>query len=425
MALRAMVQATAVGAMQDGLAVLQGSVIPTAEGLPLSTEFQMGLASAPIALPRQMLGLATHLVVQPGTWAVVYLPGGERRVYEPGSYWLWGVGPGVILVQWVDARCQPVAVGPIEGWSADKWRVRLWVIVDVEVADPVRMAVHRDPLNVLSMAVRSAALQHMEQHAHAELTGGAGHGGGIDGPARAITERLAADGALEGLRIVAVRIVERQGDERQIEAATTATVTAAQITEEVRVAEARHQAQLHALQSQSVVAEREHTLRMAATAARAREQLLQQQAEVQQATLGARLQIVLAQIKAETAVIEHDEQQWQHEHARLQGEWERVQQQQLEAHRADQQVRLLGAQQGLVRHGTEVLVQAEERRNAHELALADVQRQLAEQLALRAQAMTERRAQHEHALLELHLQHEHVVAEQMQRLEQWHAEPTT
>jgi hypothetical protein len=163
---------------------------------------------------------------------------------------------------------------------------------------------------------------------------------------------------------------------------------------------------------------------MAATAATAREQLLTQQAEVQQAALAARLEIVLAQIQAQTAEIAHDEQLWQAEQARLQGEWERLQQQQLDAHRTDQHVRVLDVQRDMLRSETEALLASDDRRNAHALTLVELQQHLEERRATQAQTIADRRAQHEQALLELHLRHEQLVAEQMQRLEHWRTEQT-
>lgn len=409
-------------ALVEGLAVVRGEVKAGEMGrdLPLP-RFASGLATAPVALPRQALGLAAQLVVPPGTRAVVHLPGGERAVYAPGSYWLWGQ-PGAVLVQWVDARRQQVPLGPVEGFSADKWRVRLWLVVDVAVSDPQLIAAHREPLAALAAAARAATLAYIERHSHAALTGREGEAGGMDAPALAVLERLRADPALAGLEIISARVVERQGDERQIEAATAATVAAAQIDETLRVEAAEHRAAIQRLEARASVDEREHTLRMAATAAAARERLLAQQAEVQQAALAARLDIVLAQIRAQTAEIAREEQLWQAEQARLQGEWERVQRQLLEAHQTDQHVRVLEAQQGIARVEGDVALAAQARQNEHALALAAIQQQIAEQRVRQAEIAAERRAQHDQALLELHLRHEALTAEQMQKLEAWRAQ---
>jgi hypothetical protein len=413
------VRETVADVVDDGIAAITGDARDLA-GVPLGAlRFSTGLATVPSALPRRGLGLASHLVVPPGAWAVVHLPGGEQRVYTPGSYWLWGVQPGAILAQWVDARRQQVPVGPVEGWSADKWRVRLWLIVDVEVGDAAAVAAHREPLAALAAAARAGVLRYIEQHSHAELTGCVGETGGLDAPAQVILDRLRGDPALEGVRIVNLRLVERQGDERQIEAATAATVTAARIDEELRVADARNRARLHELEARAQIGEREHTLRMAAGAADARERLMIQQAEVQQAALAARLEIVMAQIRAQTSEIAHDEQVWQAEQARFQAEWDRAQRQQIETHQVDQQLRLIDTQGGLLRGEGELALVAEDRRRAHELALAGIQQQLAEQRTAQGQAIAERHAQHEQALLELHLRHEQLVAEQMHRLEDW------
>ena len=420
--LGAAVKTTLDTVVTDSLAALSGSDTAQ-EGHPLpGLHFTTGLATAPSALPRQALGLFAQVLVAPGTVAVIHLPGGECRVFQPGSYRLWNVAAGTILAQYVDARRQPVPVGPIEGWSADKWRVRLWVVVEVEVADPVRIATYRDPLGTLAAAARTGMLHYIEQHSHAELTGCAGAQGGLDAPAQAVAARLRDDPALEGLRIVGVRVLERQGDERQIEAATAATVAAAQIDEELRVAEARQRARLHELAAAAAVGEREHAVRMAATAATAREQLVQQQAQVQQAALAAQLEIVLAEIRAQSAELAHDEQVWQAEQQRLHVEWERLQRQQLDVHQTDQRLRLLEGENTLLRTGGEVALLVDDRQRAHELALAELQQRLVEQRAAQTQLVAERRAQHERTLLELHLRHEELVGEQVQRLEQWRVE---
>ncbi len=409
-------------AVMDGLAVATGTVDRASMGraIPLP-HFATGLATLPQTLPRQALGLAAQLVVPPGTWAVTHLPGGEHQRYTPGSYWLWGA-PGAVLVQWVDARRQQVPVGPVEGFSADKWRVRLWLLVDVVVSDPERIADHREPLATLAAAARAAVLAYLERHSHAALTGYLREDGGMDGPAETVLARLRADPALVGLEIIGARVVERQGDERQIEAATAATVAAAQIDETLRVEAAEHRATLQRLESQATVSECEHGLRMAAAAAQARERLLTQQAEVQQAALAARLDIVMAQIRAQAAEIAHDEQMWQAEQTRLQGEWNHIQRQRIEVHQTDQQVRLLEAHQGLARAEGDLALSAQERQSTHALALAEVQERIAEQRTRQSEAVAERRAQHERSLLELHLRHEALVAEQMQKLEAWRAQ---
>ena len=413
---------TIESSLVEGLAVTQGEVDAGAMGreLPLP-RFATGLSTLPQTLPRQALGFGAQLIVPPGTWAVAHLPGGVVETYTPGSYWIW-CQPGAVLVQWVDARRQQVPVGPIEGFSADKWRVRLWLVIDIAVADPILIAAHREPLSVLGAVARAATLTYIERHSHAALTGCDEGAGGLERTAQALVESLQYAPALAGLEIIGARVVERQGDERQIEAATTATVAAAQIDEALRVEAAEHRATLRRLESQAMVGERQHNLRMAATAAAARERLLAQQAEVQQAALAARLDIVLAQIRAQTAEIAHDEQTWQAEQVRLQGEWDHIQRQRLESHQTDQQVRLLEAHQGLARAEGELALAAQDRQSEHALALAEVQQRIAEQRARQAEAVAERRAQHERTLLELHLRHEAMVAEQMQKLEAWRSQ---
>ena len=188
------VMTTMKDAIEEGvvgsISVLSGEASTSLE-TPLHTRnFVNGFATAPAALARKGFGLLATLVVPPGSVAVTHLPGGEQRLFQPGSYTLWDVKPGMVLVQWVDMRRQQVRVGPIEGLSADKWRVRLWLVAEVEVDDPVCIAAHREPLSALLAALRTGALRYIEQHSHADLTGCSGDQGGLDAPALIIQERL-------------------------------------------------------------------------------------------------------------------------------------------------------------------------------------------------------------------------------------------
>lgn len=359
-------------AVNDGLAVVNGAITAEtmAQTLP-ALHFATGLATAPQQLPRQLLGLMAQVVVPPGAWAVVYLPGGVTRTFTAGSHTIWAP-PGPVLAQWVNARRRQVQIGPIAGWSADKWPIRLWLAIELAVRDPLLIVQHREPLAAVSAATRAAAHVFIERHSHAELTGAQG----IDDAARFVCERLQADPALAGLEIIGGQTLDRQGDERHTEAAMAATIAAAQINEERRVAEARHRARRHALAAQTVELDHEHRLRMQMQAAKAREQLLAQHAEVQRATLAAQLDLINAQIWAQVAEITHKEQVWQSEQARFQPEWERLQQQLLESHRTDQALRLLAAQHESKRIAGEVTLGGEERRGAQLQALVELQQQL-------------------------------------------------
>ncbi|MCS6888245.1 SPFH domain-containing protein [Chloroflexus sp.] len=411
-----MVREVVAEAVNDGLAaVVDGEITADtmAQALP-SLHFATGLATAPQQLPRQLLGLMAQVIVPPGTWAVIYVPGGAARTFAAGSHTIWAP-PGPVLAQWVDARRRQVRIGPIEGWSADKWPIRLWLAIELAVRDPLLIALHREPLAALSAATRAAAQVFIERHSHAELTGAQS----IDEAARFVCERLQSDPALAGLEIIGVQTLDRQGDERHTEAAMAATIAAAQIDEERRVAEARHRARLHALATQMVELDHEHRLRMQMRAAEAREQLLAQHAEVQRATLAAQLDLINAQIRAQVAEIAHEEQVWQSEQARFQQEWERLQQQLLETHRTDQTLRLMAAQQESERIAGEVALGIEERRGAQLQALVELQQQLEDRRLARAQAAAERREHHERVLLELRLRHEQLVADQMARLSNW------
>ena len=130
----------------------------------------------------------------------------------------------------------------------------------------------------------------------------------------------------------------------------------------------------------------------------------------------------MAQIRAQTADITHDEQVWQAEQHRLQVAWENLQQYQGESHHTDQQIRLLGAQQDLARAEGETALALADRQGSQVLALAEMQQHLAEQRATQSRLVAERREEHERALLELSLRHDQMVTEQMQKLEQWRTE---
>jgi hypothetical protein len=359
------------------------------QGLALRFDFN-GLATTPQLIRRRMFGMVVQIVVPPATVAVLNGPKGICRVYTPGSYWLWDLPPGPVLTQWVDAGHRRRHVGPIEGWSADKWRVRLTLVVDFIVADPEAIATHSAPLQALDDAVRSGVLHQLERRSHAELTGYDEHSGGIDAPAGVILERLQHDPSLAGLEIIDVHVLERVGDERRIEAATDTAVALARIEESARLRQAEDRSALLAMEGQALRQAAEHDLRMAARLADGREQLAMHDFAMQQQALQAQLKILEARISSQVAQIAHDEQLWQTEQRRLQAEWQVLQQQQIEEHRTDQLLRLLEAQQ-----------------------------QLEATQAEHAQVAERRRTERERDLLELQLHHEQLLAQQVKRLEGW------
>ncbi len=374
--------------LADGTAFVTGE---PAQKPALTLSFN-GLATPPQIIPRRFVGTLVDVIVPPGFSAIVSGPQGMQRVLTTGSYHFWDIPRGPVMVQWVCTSRQRREVGPIEGWSADKWRVTMHVVVDFWVRDPVAIATHQAPLAVLDDAIRSSVMYHFERMTHEALTGYDPELGGIDVPAHAMAERLNHDPALAGLEIVKLHILERVGDIRRIEAATETAVAIAQLEESTRLKRAEDQSAILSMDGQAVRQAAEADLRMAATIAEGREQLAKHDIAAQHFALDARLRVLEAQIQAQVAEIARDEAAWQAEQQHLHGEWQATLEQHQLEHQSDHAIRVL-----------------------------EVQQRFDATHAERAHQAEERRAKHERDLLVLQMRHEQVLVEQRERLESWRA----
>ena len=349
-----------------------------------------GLASQPKVLQRSWWRGAVTVVVPPGATAIVYGPHGSQRILAAGSHALYDLPRGTVLMQLVRTARFQHTLGPIEGWSADKWKVRMLVEVDVAVSDAPLIAAHIKPLQALNTAIRSGLLQQFEGLSHAALTGLDEHSGGIDAVAAMLLARLQTDPALKGFTISQVHIIDRVGDERRIEAATETAVAVAQLEESMRLKVAEDQAAICEFHGKAARMQAEHDIRMAELVATEREELARQDFVAQRHTMTAQVRILEAGISAQIAQLAHAEQQWQAEQQRWQVEWQATVERIQSAHATDQHVRLLEAQ------------------NEWNATLLE-----------RTQVRDERRARLEQELLLMQHQHEQLLQQHREHLESW------
>jgi hypothetical protein len=281
------------------------------DGLP---EFSFnGLSTPPAPLDRGWMGLLGQLVVLPGTCAVVTGRKGYCQVFPPGSHALFEVPVGPATVQWVNTRRQRRELPPVTAPSRDKWQVTLRVALEFQVVDAEAIAQHADPLTALDTAARTAILARIEAMSHDALTGtveGADAPSGVDAVAEGLLQHLRASPSVEGLKIVSLAIVERQGDERRVQIVQDAVVERTRLAEEGQVQELEDRLELTRMAARREMAEGEQAIA-----------LVQTQTEVRQAQERERLKLMAAQVEVEIEEIRRAQEAWRAEQKRLSEEW--------------------------------------------------------------------------------------------------------
>ena len=297
----------------DVVAEWSGQRVPDdgREGLP---EFSFnGLATPPAPLNRGWLGLLGQLIVLPGTCAVVTGRKGYRQVFSPGTHTLFEVPLGPATVQWVNTRRQRRELPAITALSQDKWRVTLRVAVEFEVTDAEAIAQHADPLTALETAARAAILAQIEALPHDALTGrvdGEDAPSGVNAVAEGVLQHLRDSPSVEGLQVVNLSIVERQGDERRIQIVQNAVVERTRLVEEGQVRELEDRLEMSKLAARQEIAEGEQAI-----------VLVETQTEVRQEQERERLKLMAAQVEAEIEEIRRAQEAWRAEQKRLTEEW--------------------------------------------------------------------------------------------------------
>ncbi|ABX05023.1 MAG TPA: hypothetical protein DEF47_10535 [Herpetosiphon sp.] len=391
---------------EDGAALLNGN---PSQKLGQQLTFN-GLATPPQLIARRFLGKLVDVLVPPAFTAILSGPQGLRRCLTSGSYNLWDIPRGPVMVQWVSMSRMRREIGPIEGWSADKWRVRFTVVVDFEVCDPYLIASHQAPLTVLEDVVRSAAMQQFERMSHEALTGYDPEIGGIDRPALRMFEQLSQEPALAGLTLIRLQILDRAGDLRRIEAATETAVAIAQLEESTRLQRAEDQAALLTIDGQVLRQSAEAALRMAATIDEGREQLARHDIAAQRHALNAQLHVLEANMRAQVAEIAREEQAWQHEQQRLMLEWQSQIQAQQSEQTHDQQYQMLDLQHRFEALHAERAHEVEERRHQRERELRAMQQRHEQVLINQRERLEHWRSQHERSLQLTQQQHQEQLA---------------
>lgn len=292
-----------------------------------------GVATAPVRPQRKLFGLLSAVEVPPGTWGIGYWADEAPRVLQPGVHWFNNLQGMIHSVQLVDATRRRHEMEPVSGLTADGWRVTLWTVVLYEVADPLAAARAPNPRKALEAAGRAAILGQMETMTHQDLIGAvwaAEEGKAENGPTAGagglqqieagILARLQQRAGLEGLRIVEVAVVERQGDERLVEIMRAAEVERKQVREERETEVERAALDRLRLEVEA------HTAEAARTTA-----LIEAETKARLAEVEERLKLIIAQTEADVEEIRQVQEAREEERKRLAEEWRTAKQLDLKA----------------------------------------------------------------------------------------------
>lgn len=296
-----------------------------------------GVATSPVRPQRKLFGLLSAVEVPPGTWGIGYWADEAPRVLQPGVHWFNNLQGLIHSVQLVDATRRRHEMEPFSGLTADGWRVTLWTVILYEVTDPLAAARAPNPRKALEAAGRAAILGQMETMTHQDLIGAvwAGDetapavrqngqapetGGGLQHIEAGILTRLQQRPGLEGLRVVEVAVVERQGDERLVEIMRAAEVERKQVREERETEVERAALDRLRLEVEA------HTAEAARTTA-----LIEAETKARLAEVEERLKLIMAQTEADVEEIRQVQEAREEERKRLAEEWRTAKQLDLKA----------------------------------------------------------------------------------------------
>ena len=130
-----------------------------------------GLATLPLRPTHTLFGLFGRLDVPPGTWGVCYVPNSDPVALEPGSHWLSGLASKATQIQLVDASRRHHKLPPITATTLDGWEVTIQIALLYEVTDPVKIARTREPIETLVSIAQAALLTQIESIPHETLLG--------------------------------------------------------------------------------------------------------------------------------------------------------------------------------------------------------------------------------------------------------------
>ncbi len=192
------------------------------------------LCSSLFTLPRSRLGLAGRLAVPNDDCVVVWGHCGFCHTFGSGIHSLRICPPGRLLGRLVDMSQRNLDIRLSSVRTADLAQVSLHVNVEFKVDDPQVIARIDSPLQTLARMVESTTRQVIESWPHCSLFGDADVSQLCSKAAleRQIRLSLLNETALNGLRILSIRIVQVEGDPTYLALATQAVLAKQQLLAE-------------------------------------------------------------------------------------------------------------------------------------------------------------------------------------------------
>lgn len=283
-----------------------------------------------------------------------YVPNSKPVVLEPGSHWLSGLASKATQVQLVDASRRCHKLDPVTGVTLDGWNVTLQVMLVYEVVDPIKVARAADPIAALASIAQAALLAKIETVPHEgllgtidtptdqadnmldESTGGEGYHPeeepgqrtgqaakaepepGISEPARrglgviekSLLAHLETRPGLDGLRIVDLAVVSREGDARLLNILQGEALARLQAIQGHKTEVAQAEREKMRLEMQVQTAQASRTV-----------SLIQAETQAQLASIEGQIRLIEAKAEAEVQEIQQAQEAREAERKRIAEEW--------------------------------------------------------------------------------------------------------
>jgi hypothetical protein len=212
---------------------------PIYEPQPVDDE----LYSRPFTVPRSHLSIGGQLAVPDASCVIVWGYRGFCHVFAPGVHSLRNCPPGRLSGRLVDTSQRNLKINLSDIYTIDLARLSLQINVEFKVANPEAVIQIKSPLQTLIQLVEGTTRQVIKDQSHDDLFLSVNSTQLTDKTnlERQIRQSLHIEPALEGLRMVSIKIVKIEGDPTHLKHTTTRTLAKQQLLAEEATLSVRRQ----------------------------------------------------------------------------------------------------------------------------------------------------------------------------------------
>lgn len=231
--------------------------------------------------------------------AVLVLHTGQSKVFPQGDYYRLNLPVGPYNVYYVNCGRQSLSLEQVSAYSADSLEVSLDVEIMWQVVHPESVVATQHPLNVFKNAFIAGVKDCIQNLAHDELVGSSEQSSVSSNViAASVKANILATRRCEGIAILDVLILNRQGDRRRTEIIQTASIETTRLENDRQVADAKEDLIIKEAEIARLAVEEEEKVRL---------QKAQIAAQVSKILKASELQAVEIRRLAEAPSQQHEE----------------------------------------------------------------------------------------------------------------------